>query len=92
MPCLLPKQFGLLPTAELDAKKSHPEKHSESEPSRLASFATSESWNANLTVSISPFVSDKLSLKGSNNQKSSSIEITTVEKVRLRRVVNSFTV
>jgi hypothetical protein len=65
MPCLLPKQFGLLPTAELDAKKS-PEKHSDSEPSRLASFMTSESWNANLTVSICPFVSDKLSLKGNN--------------------------
>ncbi len=80
-------QMNQLPASEISSKQTSEKKlWDEMLENRHASFITNESLNADLTVTVSPFVSDKLS---TNNQ---SIEITTLEKVRLRRVANSFSV
>lgn len=57
MPCLLDMQMGQLPQAEMLAKK---DQKTIAERHTWASFATSESLNANLTVSVNPFGSDNL--------------------------------
>lgn len=50
-------QMGQLPQAEMLAKK---DQKTIAERHTWASFATSESLNANLTVSVNPFGSDNL--------------------------------
>ena len=57
MPCLLDMNMGQLPMAEIQVKK---DQKTIAERHTWASFATSESLNANLTVSVNPFGPENL--------------------------------
>lgn len=56
MPCLLDMQMGQLPQAEINAKKDENASKIMADRNRWASFATSESLKADLTVSVCPLL------------------------------------